>query len=142
MHQGMSQPPAPHLLGTRECSAVSKHIRLHNDVPNNCKHIICIIDILLFDSRLSMAQTERDLEERLLVLGFQLEFHSQQLDASVDILADVERRVDILKRNASFEIDRLRERVRELEIQVEKLSWWEPWLRKVYRWWYGSPPIV
>jgi hypothetical protein len=89
-----------------------------------------------------MAQTERDLEERLLVLGWNLEFHSQQLDASVDILADVERRVDILKRNASFEIDRLRERVRELEIQVEKLSWWEPWLRKVYRWWYGSPPIV
>ena len=78
-----------------------------------------------------MARTERDLEERLLVLGWNLDFHSQQLDASVDILADVERRVDILKRNASFEIDRLRERVRELEIQVEKLSWWEPWLRKV-----------
>ena len=89
-----------------------------------------------------MAQTERDLEERLLVLGFGLEFHSQQLDASVNILADVERRVDILKRNAAFEIERLGERVRELEIQVEKLSWWETWLRKVYRWWYGSPPIV
>jgi hypothetical protein len=89
-----------------------------------------------------MARTERDLEERILVLGWKLDFHSQQLDASVDILADVERRVDIIKNNASFEIERLSEKVRVLGFQVRMLSWWDPWLRKVYRWWYGTPPIV
>jgi hypothetical protein len=89
-----------------------------------------------------MAQAERDLEERILVLGWNVDFHSQQLDASVDILADMERRVDIMKRSMAFEIEWLSEKVRVLEIQVERLRWWDPWLLKVYRWWYGTPPNV
>jgi hypothetical protein len=83
-----------------------------------------------------MAQAELDLEERVLVLGWSLDFHSQQLDASVDIFADMERRVDIMKRTMAFEIQLLSEQVRELELQVERLRWWDHWLLKVYRWWY------
>jgi hypothetical protein len=89
-----------------------------------------------------MAQAARDLEERILVLGWSIDFHEQQLDASVAILADMERRVDIMKRNMAFEIERLGAKVRVLELQVERLKWWDPWLLKVYRWWYSTPPIV
>jgi hypothetical protein len=98
--------------------------------------------IELANSSLSMTQAELDLQERILVLGWSVDFHSQQLDASVEILKDMERRVDIMKSNMAFEIQWLSEKVRVLEIQVDRLRWWDSWLLKVYRWWYGTPPIV
>jgi hypothetical protein len=82
-----------------------------------------------------MAQAELDLEERVLVLGRYLDLISQQLDASADIFAVMERRMDIMKRTMTFEIHLLCEQVRELEVQVERLRWWDHWLLKVYRWW-------
>ena len=89
-----------------------------------------------------MAQAEPDLEERILGLGWSVDFHSKELDACADTRKAMERRVDILRGSIVLELESLGGRIEELEIQVEKLSWWDPWLLLVYRWWYATTPIV
>ncbi len=41
--------------------------------------------------------------------------------------------------NMTHQIHCLDLEVRELRAQVHNLMKWEPWLMRVYRWWYGLP---
>jgi DNA-binding transcriptional MerR regulator len=80
---------------------------------------------------------ERELDDRIRYVSWTVEMHTTQLDSIGEMLDDMERGGEIADRNLYHRLDVLEDQMRELRDQVRELMRWEPWLLRVYRWWYG-----
>ena len=85
-----------------------------------------------------IAQAEWFLDARFRDAKWTVELHTTQLDRIGERLDVMERGGEIKDRNLDHSIGVLEDQVLELRSQVRELMKWEPWLLKVYRWWYGS----
>jgi hypothetical protein len=87
-----------------------------------------------------MAQTQRELEDQVGELKWNQTFQTRQLHTFGEMLDDMERGAQTSERNMNHEIYCLKDEVQRLSAQVRDLMRWEPWLLRVYRWWYAMPP--
>jgi Mg/Co/Ni transporter MgtE len=86
-----------------------------------------------------MAQSDWELEDRVASVKLSVDFHSQQLNTFKAKLDWTEREQAVNDFNMTHQIHCLDLEVRELRAQVDNLMKWEPWLMRVYRWWYSLP---
>jgi hypothetical protein len=85
-----------------------------------------------------MTQIEiRALELRVGGILLQVYDHTQQLERMGPALEDLEEGWVVDDRNFRHQVGVLEDEVRLLSRQVRELMRWEPWLLRVYRWWYG-----
>ena len=87
-----------------------------------------------------MAQSQRELEDQVGELKWNQIAQTRQLHSFGEMLDDMERGAQTSHRNMNHEIDCLKDEVQKLSVQVRDLMRWEPWLLRVWRWWYGMPP--
>jgi hypothetical protein len=87
-----------------------------------------------------MAQTQGELEDQVRELKWNQTFQTGQLHSFGEMLDDMERSAQTSDRNMNHEIDCLKDEMQKLSVQVRDLMRWEPWLLRVWRWWYGMPP--
>ncbi len=87
-----------------------------------------------------MAQTQGELEDQVHELKWNQTFQTRELHTLGEKLDDMERGAQSSDRNMSQEIECLNDEVQRLSAQVRDLMRWEPWLLRVYRWWYAMPP--
>ena len=86
-----------------------------------------------------MAQaTVRELEGSVSRLQRHVDFHSQQLAGIGGVLTDEERAEVEDIGNLRIQIFMLRDDLDRLTCAVREFMKWEPWLLRVYRWWYGA----
>jgi hypothetical protein len=87
---------------------------------------------------LFIAQMEWQLDERIRYTSWTVEMHTTQLEALADRMDEMEDGGTVEDRNLYDRIVALENAVIALREQVRHLMRWEPWLLRVYRWWYGS----
>ncbi len=88
-----------------------------------------------------MAQIEIwEVEERVARLHRQVDQHTQQLDGIGAAVEDMERVGELDDGNFRHQVGVLEDEVRLLSRQMREFMRWEPWLLRVWRWWYGMPP--
>jgi hypothetical protein len=85
-----------------------------------------------------IAQMEWQLDERIRHTSWTVEMHTTQLEALADRMDEMEDGGTVEDRNLYDRIVALENAVIALREQVRHLMRWEPWLLRVYRWWYGS----